>query len=280
MSAARTLQVESLRVERGGRSLLELDRLELRAGEFTAIVGPNGAGKSTLFRAITGEWASRGTITLFGRPLADWDRRELATRLAVMTQSSALSFDFTVAEVVGLGRLPHRGESATGAREAVAESLDALELRTFAQRSYLSLSGGERQRVQFARVLAQLHGVSTDRALLLDEPTSALDLRQQRSVLDLAWRAARGGACVVAVLHDLNLAARYADRLCVIRSGRLLADGAPGACLSEDAVARAFGLPVVIESARSDGLPVVLPRVPRDIEPARGGAGEAEGSAP
>jgi iron complex transport system ATP-binding protein len=262
MSAGRDLLVESLRVERAGRTLLALDRLAIRAGEFVAIVGPNGAGKSTLIRALTGEWPARGRIELFGRALSDWDRRALATRLAVMTQASVLGFDFTVAEVVALGRLPHRGESRASAGEAVASALEALELGPFAQRSYLALSGGERQRVQFARVLAQLHGIEGERALLLDEPTSALDLRQQRSVLDLAWRAARSGACVVAVLHDLNLAARYADRICVIESGRLLADASPSHCLTEAMVARAFGLPVSIEPSRIDGLPVVLPRAP------------------
>jgi iron complex transport system ATP-binding protein len=259
---APVLAVDGLRVVRGGRTLVDVDRLEVQAGAFVAIVGPNGAGKSSVLRAVTGEWAAVGSIDLFGRPLRAWPRLELARRLAVMSQSSHLSFEFTVEEVVTLGRLPHRGESAAHARAAADAAIAALELSAQAGRIYTTLSGGERQRVQFARVLAQLWGSTQPRLLLLDEPTSALDLRQQRAVLDLAWQASREGASVVAVMHDLNLAARYADRVCMMSDGVIRARGTPAECFTPSTILGTFGVHVLTELARSDGLPMVLPCAP------------------
>ena len=251
-------RLSSLRVERGGRVTAAVEGLEIAQGEFVAIVGPNGAGKSTVLKALTGEWPSRGRIELFGRELGRWPRRELATRLAVMAQSAQLSFDFTVEEVVALGRLPHRGEPRTRAREAVRVALDSLGLLAEGARAYTRLSGGERQRVQFARVLAQLWGGPPARLLLLDEPTSALDLRQQRSVLELARRAVHDGASVVAVMHDLNLAARYADRVAVMARGALQRIGSPDECLTVPVLNQAFETEVDVERAATDGLPFVL----------------------
>jgi iron complex transport system ATP-binding protein len=263
MNEAPVVRLESLEVSRGGRTLVRLDRLAVRPGEFVAVLGPNGAGKSTVLRALTGEWPSRGTVELFGRPLGQWRRDLLARRLAVMSQSTRLTFDFTVEEVVALGRLPHRGEPSSRAREAVSCSIGALGLQPYAHRAYTTLSGGEQQRVQFARVVAQLWGCTDPRLLLLDEPTSALDLRQQRSVLDLAHAASRAGASVVAVMHDLNLAARFADRVCVMSAGAIRVQGAPADCLRAGPIRDAFGTEVVTETARSDGLPVVLVGVRR-----------------
>jgi iron complex transport system ATP-binding protein len=248
----------ALRVRRGPRLLLDLPALRVQAGEFVAVLGPNGAGKSTLLKAITAEWRADDEIRLFGRPVHDWHRGALAKRLAVMPQQSTLSFDFSVSEVVGLGRLPHRGEGARAAAEAVRAAMSMLGLDAFANRRFTTLSGGERQRVQFARVLAQLHGVAGDRLLLLDEPTSALDLAQQKSVLDRAWQCARERTTVIAVMHDLNMAARYADRVLILKSGRLFADRPPRACLHAETVESVFGLQATIETASSDGKPMIL----------------------
>lgn len=253
-----TLAVHGLRVERAGRMLAQLARLEVHAGEFVALIGPNGAGKSSLFRAFTGEWPASGHIGLWGRPLPHWPRVELARRMAVMPQHSHLHFDFTVNEVISLGRLPHRGEPLRQTREAVQACMRALELEPFAGRRFTTLSGGERQRVQFARVMAQLWGTPDPTLLLLDEPTSALDLAQQQSVLDQAWRLSRAGTTVVAVMHDLNMAARYADRLVALQQGQLVFDGAPTDFLAQDRLAAVFGVQAQVECSASDGLPVVL----------------------
>lgn len=141
------LSVRDVQVQRGGRTVLDLNGVSVRvqAGEFVALIGPNGAGKSTVLKALTGEWAAQGHIHLLGQPLPSWSRPRLAQRMAVMPQQSHLNFDFTVREVVALGRLPHRGKSAAQSRAAVDAALTALTLHNFAARRFTTLSGGERQ---------------------------------------------------------------------------------------------------------------------------------------
>jgi len=253
-----SLEVEGLTVHAGGREVLHDFGLRVTPGEFVAVVGPNGAGKSSLLRAVTGEWKSRGRVELFGSSLHGWRRRDLAKRVAVMPQTSALAFDFTVHEVVGLGRLPHRERDPAANREAVSGALECLHLSPLADRRYLTLSGGERQRVQFARVLAQIWRPAEQALLLLDEPTSALDLAQQRSVLDIAHAQAEAGTAVVAVLHDLNLAARYATRVVMVGEGRIALDASCGEAITRANIARVFGVDVFVEMAACDGRPVVV----------------------
>ena len=172
----------------------------------TAVLGPNGAGKSSLVRLLSGETTpDLGKVTLDGRDLKRWDRRDLARRRAVLSQSVSLTFPLSVAEVVMLGRAPHRARSTRAEDMAAAEaSLKAADVWHLAGRAYPTLSGGERQRVQFARVLAQLEdgGQSGTRYLILDEPTSSLDIRHQARLLGLAGGLARKGWGVLAVLHD------------------------------------------------------------------------------
>lgn len=253
-----TIEIDDLRVVRGDRVLAQLPRLSVAAGEFMALIGPNGAGKSTVVKALTGEWPAQGTVRLFGQSLAQWPRQALARRMAVMPQQSHLNFDFTVTEVVAMGRLPHRGESAHRTRQAVEASLHALALAPLANRRFTTLSGGERQRVQFARVMAQLWGVQEHTLLLLDEPTSALDLAQQQAVLDQAWHLARAGTTVVAVMHDLNMVSRYAQRVLVMRAAESVFDGAPANFMARDTIRNAFGVEADVEMAAGDRLPVVL----------------------
>ncbi|MDM7941399.1 MAG: heme ABC transporter ATP-binding protein [Hydrogenophaga sp.] len=260
------LMVSGLRVSRGGGDLVLIDDLRIAPGEFVAIIGPNGAGKSSVLKAVTGEWESVGAITLLGRSLSEWKRGDLARRMAVMPQSSQLAFDFTVREVVAMGRLPHRGESIHTAVRVVNETLSALALDEFSHRRFTTLSGGERQRVQFARVLAQIWDEPSDRLLLLDEPTSALDLAQQKAVLDHAWHQSRQGATVVAVMHDLNMVSRYADRVLVFSNGRLVKDAPPVEVLTEVGIQSVFGLRVGVERSISDGLPIVLMAPPLATE--------------
>ena len=256
-------------VRRNGKSLLELSHLHLRSGELLALVGPNGAGKSTLLRALTGEWVCQGDLAILGQPLRNWTRPLLAQRMAVMPQNSHLQFDFLVHEVVALGRLPHRAREPRINHRAVQDVIEVLGLEPLKHRRFTTLSGGERQRVQFGRVLAQIWGVEQPGLLLLDEPTSALDLAQQKQVLDMARAQTFNGCAVLAVLHDLNLAARYADRIVVIKDGDLKHEGTPDAVLTDGILRSCFGVAATVERAKTDDRPmVVLSRGNAEMPPA------------
>lgn len=270
-----TLSVRGLCVQRSGRLLASLDAVDVHAGEFVALIGPNGAGKSTVLKGLTGEWPAQGHITLLGQSLPSWHRPHLAQHMAVMPQQSHLNFDFTVREVVTLGRLPHRGEAAARTCQAVDAALDTLALQDFASRRFTTLSGGERQRVQFARVIAQIWGQTGPRLLLLDEPTSALDLAQQQSVLDHAWALAREGVTVVAVMHDLNMVSRYASRVLALHQGQLVADTAPADFMHTQRLREVFGVHVVVERSQIDRQPVVL-MGPHRLVPVDSGAPQSE----
>lgn len=229
-------------VVRAGRAvLLDGVDIDVARGEMVALVGPNGAGKSTLLRAIAGDIAlAAGNVRLDERPVAALSAAERADRRAVLPQRSGLAAGFTAAEVVELG-LRGAPREAGARRAAARRRLDEVELGHLADRSYPTLSGGEQQRVQLARVLAQL-GDGGGRALLLDEPTAALDPRHQHVVLRLARRAADTGHAVVAALHDLSSAARWADRVALLDQGRLAADGPPGEVLQRDLLREVFAV--------------------------------------
>ncbi|HOX90069.1 MAG TPA: heme ABC transporter ATP-binding protein [Burkholderiaceae bacterium] len=255
-----SLALEHVSVFRGRRALVQSASLQAGRGEFIALVGPNGAGKSSLLRAVTGEWTSSGQVRLFGRARADWPVRELARRLAVMPQSSSLVFAFTVSELIAMGRLPHAGCGRRHDRDVVEEVVERLGLQALRNRSYTTLSGGERQRAQFGRVLAQIWEAPGDALLLLDEPTSALDLAQQLSLLSIARERAEAGTCVIAVMHDLNLAARFATRVVAMAGGRVLHDGTCRALYSPTILAEVFGVVAEVEHAACDGTPIVIAR--------------------
>ena len=252
------LQVQALSLQRGGRSLLQGLTFDVSPGEFVAVVGPNGAGKSSLLKALCAEWPIQGDVVFDGRSVRAWPRDQLAKRLAVMTQQATLSFDFSVREVVALGRLPHRGAGAAADNEVVDAVLESLQLQALADRDYPSLSGGERQRVQFARAAAQLWRAHAPSVMLLDEPTSALDLAQQRCVLGWAHQMSRRGTAVIAVLHDLNLAARHADRVLMLKNGHLVAQGCPHDVLEPTQIQSVFGVPVDRQWSSSDQRPVLV----------------------
>ncbi len=232
------LRVENLSIRRGGKTVLEGLELELRPGEMLGVLGPNGAGKSTLLGALCGELEpAEGLVLLDERGLDDWPGVARAQRLAVLPQSSSLGFAFPVEAVVGFGRLPHSSGRERDV-QIVAEALAAADASHLAGRSYLALSGGERQRVHLARVLAQLWPGEPGQVLLLDEPTSALDPLHQHTTLQAVHDFARRGASVLVILHDLNLAARYCDRLLLLQNGRPHLLGTPEEVLRPSRCAR------------------------------------------
>jgi iron complex transport system ATP-binding protein len=254
------LRAERLTVRRGQATVLADIDLELRPGEVLGVLGPNGAGKSTLLGALAGELKpAHGRVLLDDRPLADWHGQERARRLAVLPQSSTLSFAFRVEEVVAMGRLPHASGRRRD-REIVDEALRAADAAHLAGRSYLELSGGERQRVHLARVLAQLWPGGSGQVLLLDEPTSMLDPLHQHTTLQATRDFADRGAAVLVILHDLNLAARYCDRLLLLDRGRTHAFGLPEQVLCAEPLQIVFGLEVLVQKHPERGHPLIVAR--------------------
>ncbi len=236
------LGVRSLGVRIGSATLVADVSFTADEGEMVAIVGPNGAGKSTLLSALAGDiHPSGGEVVLAGTPVRRWRPRDLARLRSVLPQETIISFPFTVRDVVamGLASTSARREGADTLASLVATAMADTEVSHLADRPVTDVSTGERARVTFARVLVQ-----RARAILLDEPTAALDIRHQHLVMSLARRQAAAGRLVIAVVHDLQLAAAYADRVLLMRDGRLEAQGTPDEVLTADRVAAAFGHPV------------------------------------
>ncbi|HEX7667312.1 MAG TPA: heme ABC transporter ATP-binding protein [Polyangiaceae bacterium] len=235
--------------------------LKVEPGEILALVGPNGAGKSTLLRTLAGELApTNGQVLLNGKPLAAMPLAEQAKVRAVLAQSSELTFPFAAAEVVLMGRAPHVKTRETLHDHAIAAvAMHATDSRTHAERLYPTLSGGEKQRVHAARAAAQIWEGPAPRALLLDEPTSSLDLAHQHAILELAKRMAREGCAVVCALHDLNLAAQYADRLLVLANGEVRAVASPSVVLTRELLADVFRVRAHVLPHPELACPLVVP---------------------
>ena len=251
------LRSDDLTVSLDGKDLLRGVSLPVHGSELVAIVGPNGAGKTTLLRALAGDVApTTGTVYIDERPIADFDPRELARRRAVMPQSAHLPFLFTAREVVRMGRAPwegERGEREHGAR-LTDYAMGLTDTRDYAVRAYPTLSGGEQSRVTLARVLAQETPI-----LLIDEPTAHLDPRHQHLVLQLMRDLAAEGAAIVAVLHDLNLAAAYADRVALLHRGRLAVCDVPEVALDPGVLRPIFGIDFALQPHPRLQRPVLVP---------------------
>jgi iron complex transport system ATP-binding protein len=249
---------------RGSRRILDTVSMKIAGGEIAAVIGPNGAGKSTLLQTLSGALApDGGMVEIGGRALKAWPTRELAKRRAVLSQNATLGFPFTALQVVLIGRSPHMGRHAARADlRAAANAMSETGVLHLAERSYPTLSGGEKQRVQLARVLAQIATGEAEapeqRYLLLDEPTNNLDLAHQHLVLNAARRLADSGVAVLAVLHDPNHAAAYADRIHVLHHGRIVAAGVPREVLTPQLMASVFGVSARVLSEPGRDRPYVL----------------------
>ncbi|GGO76051.1 heme ABC transporter ATP-binding protein [Nocardioides deserti] len=252
--AATAISARGVGVTVEGHRILEGVDVDVHPGELLALVGPNGAGKSTLLGVLAGDTTpSAGTVELDGRPLRRVPTRELAQLRAVQLQKQGLAFGFRVEDVVRMGRSPwHRTPAEDDDDRVVAESMTRADVTTLAGRLFPTLSGGEQARTSFARLLAQAAPV-----LMLNEPTAALDIKHQEALLDVLRRTVRAGSAAVVVLHDLSLAAAYADRVCVLADGRVRADGSPAEVLTGPLLTEVYGHPVdVVEHA---GHLVVVP---------------------
>lgn len=254
------LQAQHLTLTRQQRNLVDDVTLSLHPGEMVTLIGPNGAGKSTLLRLLTGYLSpSHGSCLLNNQPVAGWNKEALSRQRAMMRQNSQLAFSWPVEEIIAMGRAPW-GESAT---QAIPEQVMALTGCTSLRgRDYCQLSGGEQQRVQLARALAQLWHHDGPRGwLFLDEPTSALDLYHQQHLLRLLHQLTRhGGLHVCVVLHDLNLAALWSDRILLMHQGKLVASGSPWQVLEEETLRRWYQADIRVRPHPEQNTPQVFLR--------------------
>lgn len=234
--------------------------LEVPAGACTAVLGPNGSGKSTLLRLLLGTLTpERGEVELGGRSVAEWTRAELAREVGVVPQGEEAVFPVSVRELVAMGRYPYLGpwrREGEVDRRAVEEAMRRCDVAEFRGRMLDTLSGGERQRVRLARALAQ-----EPAALALDEPTAALDVGHEMVIFELLRHLGHTRTTVLLVTHNLNLAARYADRLVLLDRGRVVAAGAPAEVLTRERVERVYGWPVRIVAHPGPGPDAGAPQV-------------------
>ena len=254
------ISVRGLTLTHAGAERPALDGVsfDVEPGTLFAVLGPNGSGKSTLTRAILG--ANRpdaGEVRLDDRLLADWRRRELATRIGAVAQSEPIPFPMTVRELVGMGRYAHLGplqapsDEDRAAVDAALERCDVLEL---GERLVQTLSGGELQRVRIARALAQ-----QPEALILDEPTASLDIRHEMGIMELLHGSAECGITIILVTHHLDLAGRFAGRMLLLDRGRVAAEGTPEEVMTAEILSEVYGWPVVVEEDRVTHSPRVVP---------------------
>lgn len=245
-----------------GARAAAVDGVSLRvpAGACTAILGPNGSGKSTLLRLLLGTLhPERGQVAFLGRPLLGWTRAELAREVGVVAQGEEIVFPISVRALVAMGRYPHLGpwrrEGAVD-ETAIERAMQRADIARLAERPVSTLSGGERQRARLARALAQ-----ETVTLALDEPTAALDVAHEMAIWELLRDLGRGGVTVLVVTHNLNLAARYADRLVLLDRGRVAAEGTPAEVLTREHLERVYGWPVRIVPHPGPGPDTDAPQV-------------------
>ncbi len=249
------ISADDVTIRRGGRVIVADVSLSVGAGELMCLVGPNGAGKSTLLSALAGSIdVDTGTIAVQGDPIGRLSTVEQARRRAVLPQDHVVSGSFSCLEVVQMARYPWNRTPANADDEsAVADAMSRCDVTEFADRPFATLSGGERARVALARVLAQDTPV-----LLLDEPTAAMDPHFQETVMSLVSARVAEGSAVIAVVHDLGMAAAYSDTVTVLHRGTIVATGPPADTLTDELLGDTYGLPMT--STIVDGQQVIMPR--------------------
>ncbi|MCB1387478.1 MAG: heme ABC transporter ATP-binding protein [Hyphomicrobiales bacterium] len=259
-----SVTAKELKVRLGGTPILQSVDFEANAGEVSMIIGPNGSGKTTLLRALAGDIPHSGKVVINGTDIGRMNKPGLARLRAVLAQHTALSFPFTVAEVVEMGERagqdPAPGIEARSKR--IRSALEMVDLAGFSERPCQELSGGEQQRVHLARVLSQIWqplGGGEPRWLFLDEPVSSLDIRHQIQVMETARRYARAGGGVIAVMHDLNLAAMFGDRVVAMSEGCVVKSGTPEEVLTSEVLSDLFGCSLEV-GVIPDKWPFVLPQ--------------------
>lgn len=255
-----TFETHDLAVSYGRAGPLALDGVDMTVpeGVLYAVLGPNGSGKSTLMRALMGVLAPRrGRALVGGTPATEWSRRALARQVGAVPQTETMAFPLTVRELVAMGRYPHLGPLRSEGREdreAIARALERCDAAELARRPVATLSGGELQRVRIARALAQ-----EPRALVLDEPTASLDIRHEMAIFGLLRDSAHQGMTVLLVTHNLNQAARFADRILLLDAGRVAAEGSVQDVVREEILERVYGWPVAVRPDPVSGAPQVTP---------------------
>lgn len=241
-NATPRLIANNITVVRSRRNTVDDVHLTLNAGELTVLVGPNGAGKTTLVRAMTGLVASKGSVSFDGNDLRAMTPRARARAISYLPQGHEFHWPMSVGSIVALGREPHAdpfSQTSVADRIAIERAMNATSVMEFSSRLISTLSGGERARVAIARALATEASV-----LIADEPTASLDERHQLIVMELLQRIAHDGAAVLAIIHDLALAMRFADRVVIMHEGKIVANDAPALALTPDRIAEVFGISV------------------------------------
>ncbi len=256
------LKTNNIAYHIGKKQILHGVTAEFVPGEFNMILGPNGSGKSTFLKIFSGEINGyHGMVFYNDKNIAAQKKEELAKYRAVMSQQPELSFPLMVDEVVMMGRYPHFNFNPGKKDIAICEAvMERMNLVTFKERNYLTLSGGEKQRVQFARVLAQIweQPAYGTRYLFLDEPLTSLDINYQQEFLQLAREFAKKGTVLVAVMHDINLATQYADRLFFLKQGELIAHGKPKEILTAALIKKVFDVEVLVINNPVTNNPLVI----------------------
>lgn len=247
-----------LHVSLNGTAILAALDFDLEKGQWHGLLGPNGSGKTTLLRTIAGLLPYKGTLHLEGKEVSVWSRRAMARRVAFVRQTHAVSFDFKVIDLVLLGRAPHKALFSVynhADQEQASTALNQLDLGGFENRSFHSLSGGEQQRVFLAQALVQEADL-----LILDEPTTYLDVHHQFEFMEHVRSLVHAGKTVFGAMHDLEMAARFADHLMVLHKGRLVCDGTPKEILTPELLATVFRMEAAVDEAGERSLHISYAR--------------------
>lgn len=253
------MTAQSLDVAYGSKQIISNLEFKANAGELTAIIGPNGSGKTTLLKALSGDVSFSGNVKINGFNLSKIPAWRLASERAFLSQFSSVTFPFTVREVVKLGVLDDKKQTSLSMPDL---ALQKVGFDGYAGNNYHELSGGEQQRVQLARVLCQVWEPITEgipRWLFLDEPVSSLDIKHQLKIMDIAKNFVSHGGGVIAVMHDLNLTAMYADKIYLLNQGRVKAFGQPKRVLKDNILEEVFDCKLQVSRAPTSGVPFVLP---------------------